>query len=108
MQVHKTETIIIRGKRDKVFKQATELLEKFYPRINEPLRTQFLKFEKRKDFGGSYIAVLYNIDYDETLRGGKTSGSWLDDTKQVFCTGKLWKAVITIPKYMLTKKIVLR
>lgn len=41
------------------------------------------------------------MDYDETLRGGKTSGKWIDGTKQVFCTGKLWKAVLTVPKMRL-------
>lgn len=98
MKVHETKTIIIRGKFDKVFKQSTEILEKAYPRINEPLRTQFLGFEQRKDFGNSYLAVLYNRDFDETLRGDKTSGKWITDTMQVFCTGKLWKAVLTVPK----------
>ena len=99
MKVTKTETIVIRGKFDKVFKKATEILEKIYPRIDEPLRTQFLGFEQRKDFGNSYLAVLYNRDYNETLRGGKTSGRWITDTMQVFCTGKLWKAVLTVPKW---------
>lgn len=89
MKVNEMETIIIRGKFDKVFKQATEILEKAYPRINEPLRTQFLGFEQRKDFGNSYLAVLYERDYDETLRGGKTTGKSITDTMQVFCTGKL-------------------
>ena len=101
MQVNETETIIIRGKFNNVFKKATEILEKAFPRINEPLRTQFLGFEQRKDFGNSYLAVLYNRDYDETLRGGKTNGKSITDTMQVFCTGKLWKAVLTVPKWRL-------
>jgi hypothetical protein len=101
MKVHETETIIIRGKRDNVFKRATKILEKLYPRINESLRTQFLGFEQRKDFGNSYLAVLYERDYDETLRGGKTTGKYVTDAMQVFCTGKLWKAVLTIPKWRL-------
>ena len=101
MKVHETKTITIRGKFEKVFKKATEILEKAYPRINEPLRIQFLGFEQRKDFGNSYLAVLYNRDYDETLRGGKTTGKSITDDMQVFCTGKLWKAVLTVPKWRL-------
>ena len=105
MNVHETKTIIIRGKFDKVFKRATEILEKAYPRIDEPLRTQFLGFEKREDFGNSYLAILYDRDFDETLRGGKKTGKWITDTMQIFCTGKLWKATITLPKWVL-KEIV--
>jgi len=101
MKVHETKTIIIRGKKDKVFGEAIETMEKAYPRINESLRTQFLGFEERVDFGGSYLAVLYEKDRDETLRGKKTPGSHVSTAQQVFCTGKLWKAVLTIPEWRL-------
>lgn len=101
MIIDKTKTIIIRGKREKVFEEATKIMEKAFPRIDESLRTQFLGFEQREDFGGSYLAVLYNRDYDETRRGGKTTGKWVTDTQQVFCTGKLWKAVLTIAEWRL-------
>lgn len=103
MKVSKTKTIIIRGKKEKVFKEATEIMERAFPRINESLRTQFLGFEERKDFGGSYLAVFYDRDYDETLRGGKTTGKWISDAQQVFCTGKPWKAVLTIAEWRLKK-----
>ena len=101
MKVHETKTMTIRGKKDKVFREATAIMEKAYPRINEFFRTQFLGFEERKELGAGYYAIFYSRDYDETLRGGKTDGKWISDAQQVFCTGKLWKAVLSIAEYRL-------
>ena len=98
----KTPKIVIRGSHDKVLAEATRIMRRIYPYIGTGgeatlMGPQFLKFEKRHDFGDAYIARLYNRDFDD--HRGKHSGQSISDYYQVYCTGKLWKAVLIKPRF---------
>ena len=101
MGTAKERTIIIRGKKEKVFNAATEVMEKAFPRIDEPLNTQFFGFEERKDFWGGYLALLYTKDNDQTLRDRKPGKLRISDAQQVFRTGNTWVAMLTIAEWRL-------
>ena len=51
MKVHETKTMTIRGKKDKVFREATAIMEKAYPRINEFSEHSFWVLKRGKNWG---------------------------------------------------------
>jgi len=82
--------MIYRGKLEKVLKEATTYMESKYPKTDNPFAYHFVAFEPRKDFGGTYLARMKeNLDTSE-----HPADTRLSDNNQIFCTGKLWKAVL--------------
>lgn len=82
--------MIFRGKLKKVLKEATTYMESRLPKTDNPFAYHFVVFEPRKDFNGAYLARLKeNLDTPE-----HPATTHLDDSFKIFCTGKLWKAVL--------------
>lgn len=82
--------MIIRGKLEKVLKEATTYMETRLPKTDNPLAYHFVAFEPCKDFDRAYLARMKeNLDTPE-----HPASTHLDDSSKIFCTGKLWKAVL--------------
>lgn len=82
--------MIYRGKLENVLKEATTYMESKYPKTDNPFANHFVAFEPRKEFGGTYLARMKeNLDTPEHPADTTLSGN-----HQIFCTGKLWKAVL--------------
>ena len=79
-----------------VHSKATKIMNILYPQIDEPLRRQFMGFKKKEHFG--IVSIFYSRDYDEKYRTGKkhSSGFWINDSKKIFSTGKMWGATLLI------------
>lgn len=84
--------MIFRGKLEKVLKEATTYMESKYPKTDNPFAYHFVAFELRNDMlpVDTYFARMKeNLDTPD-----HKAHAHISDHNQIFCTGKLWKAVL--------------